>query len=265
MATRPHDAREAARREHERGQALGRPVRGRTEPGARGAVAQHPLRLAAGELRPRRLARARPGAAPRPGCSPTTSARACSPGSTSSTAACSAGELLPQDGRRGRPRRARGCAGRPGRSGPRRQAACRPQPQRPDRHPVQGVPARPRPGRRAARCSTSPRRIADQAERHLGAVDARPHAPPARPAGAAQPPPAGPRLAAGPRRRAAPRLGRPRRRRLAVRLRRPRRLQPRPRPGGGRRASSASRAAPPTRSTARRPATSSPSSPSSPR
>ena len=94
---------------------------------------------------------------------------------------------------------------------------------------------------------------------------ARPHPPPARPAGAAQPPPAGARLAAAPRRRAAARLGRPRRRGLAVRLRRARRLQPRPRPRGGRRATSASPAAPPTPSTARRRATSSPSSPSSPR
>ena len=46
--------------------------------------------------------------------------------------------------------------------------------------------------------------LTDQAEQHLGAVDARTHASPARPAGAAQPPPDGARLAAGPRPRPDP-------------------------------------------------------------
>ena len=147
---------------------------------------------------------------------------------------------------------------------PRWQAPRRAQPQRPDRHAVQGVPARPRPHHR--RAGPRPRRRDRRPGRAPPRRDhAGPHAPPARAAGAAQPPPDGPRLAAGPRRVPAPRLGRQGRGRLAVRLRvrwpapasasTPRRWP----------ATSASPAAPPTRSTARRAATSSPSSPSSPR
>ena len=64
--------------------------------------------------------------------------------------------------------------------------------------------------------------------RHAG-----PHAPAARPAGAAVPPPAGARLAAAARRRPAPRLGRPGRGRLALRVRCAGRLEPRAGPPGG--------------------------------
>ena len=127
-----------------------------------------------------------------------------------------------------------------GRPRARRPAPRRTQPQRPDRHAVQALPPRPRARRSPAWCSTSSTRSPTRPSAHLGAIDAGPHAPPARPAGAAVPPPARPRLAAAPRRRPAPRLGRPGRRGLAVRLGRAGRLQPRPRPGAGRRATSAS-------------------------
>ena len=76
--------------------------------------------------------------------------------------------------------------------------------------------------------------LSDQADAHLGAIMPGTHAPAARPAGAAQPPPAGPRLAPGARRGPDPRLGRPGGRRLAVRLRGAGRDQPGARPGGGR-------------------------------
>ena len=204
---------------------------GRTEPRARGAVAVDALRLAAGPVRPRRFPRARPRAPPGRPARPTTSSPGCSTDSTSSTAGSVEGELLPQardedvhGALEGRPRRA-------GRCRPRRQAARRPQSQRPDRHAVQGLPARPRPGDRRDR--PRPRRRHRRSGRgaprrdHAGA-----HAPPARAAGAAQPPPDGPCLAAGPGRLAAARLGRPGRGRLAVRLWCTRRLQPRPRPRG---------------------------------
>ena len=98
-----------------------------------------------------------------------------------------------------------------------------------------------------------------------GRRDARPYAPPARPAGALRPPRPGPCAVPVPGRRAAAPVGRADRR-LAVRLRRPGRLLARPRPGGGRRRPRLrARLASPTPSTARPPATSSPSSPSSPR
>ena len=92
--------------------------------------------------------------------------------------------------------------------------------------------------------------------------DAGPHPPPARPAGAAVPPPARPRLGAAARRRPAARLGRPRGG-LALRLRGARRVlarasTPRPSPP-----TSASTARSRTPSTARPRATSSPSSRSS--
>ena len=107
--------------------------------------------------------------------------------------------------------------------------------------------------------------LADQAERHLGAImPGRTHLQHAQPVLLSH------HLMAHawPLVRdvgAAARLGRPGRRRLAVRLRRAGRLQPRPRPGGGRARPRLHRVDAPTRSTARRRATSSPSSPSSPR
>ena len=166
--------------------------------------------------------------------------------------------------RRGRAHRAGARPAGAARPGPRRQAAGRPVPQRPDRHALPDVPARPRPdhrrtGRRPPGGAGRPRRGAP------GRRDARPHPPPARPAGAVRPPRAGPRPGAVPGRGAAAAVGRAHRR-LAVRLRRAGRLLARPRPGGGRRRPGLrARFGRPTRSTARPPATSSPSSPSSPR
>ena len=107
--------------------------------------------------------------------------------------------------------------------------------------------------------------LAGQAERHLGAImPGRTHLQHAQPV-LLSPPPARARVAPGPRRRPAPRLGCPGRCRLAVRRRCAGRLQPRSRPRGGRARARLHRAAAPTRSTAPRPVTSSRSSPSSPR
>ena len=85
-------------------------------------------------------------------------ATACSTGSTSSTGGSQQRELLPQDSDEDVHGALEGALVDAGRSRPRRQAARRAQPQRPDRHAVQGVPARPRPGHRRLRCSTSPTR-----------------------------------------------------------------------------------------------------------
>ena len=91
----------------------------------------------------------------------------------------------------------------------RRQAARRPQPQRPGRHRPAALPARRRPGR-------SPRAVAELRDRAGRPGRAAPrhapmpgHDPPAaRAAGAARPPPAGARACVRARRRAAARLGR---------------------------------------------------------
>ena len=74
-------------------------------------------------------------------------------------------------------------------------------PQRPDRHAVQDVPARPRPRRRRAGARPGRRARRPGRSAHLGAIDAGPHAPAARAAGAARAPPAGARVAAAARRR----------------------------------------------------------------
>ena len=180
-------------------------------------------------------------------------------------AAVRRGVAAPGPVRRGRPRRPRAAAAR-ARSAPSVGGRLRAGRSRNDqvatlfkaylRDHARAVAAlRARPGRRARGPGPRPPRRGD----------AGPHPPPARPAGAALAPPAGARLAAAARRRAAARLGRPRGRGLAVRLGCAGRLQPRPRPARRSPPSSASPAPAPTRSTARRPATSWRSSRSSPR
>ena len=247
----------------QRGQALGRPVRRRPVARARGAVAVDPLRLAARALRPGRVARPRQRAARAPACSPTTTTGTLLGGLDALAAAYDDGVAAPGPLRRGRARRPRAAADRGGRPRGRRPAPRRTQSRndqvatlfkaylRDQARAVGGAVARPRrrPGRPGAR---PPRR------RH-----ARPDPPPARPAGAAVPPPARPRLAAAPRRRPAARLGRPRGRatRRTARAR-----WPAPAWASTRRPSPRSSASPtraPTPSTARRPATSWPSSRSS--
>ena len=176
-----------------------------------------------------------------------------------------AGELRAAGRRRGRPRRPRGRAGRAGRRRAGRQAARRAQPQRPDRHAVQGLPARPRAGRSPAQVLDLADALADQAEQHLGAImPGRTHLQHAQPVLLSH------HLMA----HAWPLV------RDVARLRDwdarvaadspygsgcAGRVQPRTRPRGGRPRPRLHRLAPPTRSTARRRATSSPSSRSSPR
>ena len=161
-------------------------------------------------------------------------------GSTSSTAASPPGEFVAGRVGRGRPRRPRARARRAARPRARWEAAGRPVPQRPDRHAVQGLPARPRPGRRRARAR--PRRGARRTGRDAPRCGhARAHPPAARPAGAARPttcwrtPGRWSATSAGSRDWDA---------RVAADSPygsgRPGRQQPRPRPGGGRRATSAS-------------------------
>ena len=104
--------------------------------------------------------------------------------------------------------------------------------------------------------------LVDQADPPPRRRDAGPHPPPARPAGAAVAPPAGPRLGAAARRRPAARLGRAGGR-VALRLGRAGRVLARARPRGRRRRPRLRRARSRTRSTARRAATSWPSSRSS--
>ena len=72
--------------------------------------------------------------------------------------------------RRGRARRPGAAAARGGRPRARRPAAGRAVPQRPDRHPAPDVPARPRAGGRRAACSTWSTRWPQQGRAHLGAV-----------------------------------------------------------------------------------------------
>ena len=190
------------REHHQHRRALGRPVRRGPERRARGALPLHPLRLAAGALRPGRVPRARPGPAPRPGCSTDDEHAELDRGLDALARAVRRRRPGARPGRRGRARRPRAAAARRGRRRDRRPAARRAVPQRPDRHPVQGLScattrrivadARARPGRRAraAQARAAPR------GGHAG-----PDAPAARPAGAAVAPPAGPRLAAAARRR----------------------------------------------------------------
>ena len=200
-------------------QAVGRPVRLRAVARARGAVPVDALRLAAGALRHRRLARPRQG--PRRG-------RAAHAGRTRPR--CTAG-LDVADAPATRP------------------ASCCPDPSDEDVHgalerllleevgPELGgrlragrsrndqiatllrlLPARPLAAAVAGCVLDLVDALAAQAERAPGRGDAGTHAPAARPAGAAHPPPARARLAAAARRRPAGRLGgaaRPRSRRTA--------------------------------------------------
>ena len=172
MESAPTDGRRTRRGTgDQRRRALGRPVRGGPVARARGAVAVDALRLAAGALRPRRLAGARPRAARAPGCSPTTSSPSCSRGLDALGRAV---------------RRRRRCCPRPAdedvhgalerlpdraRSAPSSAAGCAPAAvaQRPDRHAVPAVPARPRPRRRRPASLDLVDALADQAEAHLGA------------------------------------------------------------------------------------------------
>ena len=200
------------------------------------------------------------------GCSPDARARrAATAASTALAQRYASGDLRPDPARRGRARRAGAAAARRGRRRRRRPAARRALAQRPGRHAVPRVPAATTRRWSPARCSTwwTSWPPEAQAHRHLGAVHARADAPAARPAGAAVPPPAGPRLAAAARRGAARGLGRADRRRT-------RRTAPArwPAPAWGStpswwRPSWASPARAPTPSTAPPPATSSRSSPSS--
>ena len=143
------------------------------------------------------------------------------------------GSLHRHHRRRGRPHRAGARPAGAARPRPRRQAARRPVPQRPGRHALPDVPARPRPDHRR-----SDRRPPGRAGRPRrgppGRRDAGPYAPPARPARALRPPRPGPRPVPVPGRRAAAAVGRADGR-VPVRLRRAGRLLARPRPGGGRR------------------------------
>ena len=94
---------------------------------------------------------ARPGAAPAPGCSPTTSSAAMLGALDELSAEVAAGTFAPDRGRRGRAHGARARAARAARRA-RRQAARRPQPQRPGRHRPAAVPAATTSGRSWPSC-----------------------------------------------------------------------------------------------------------------
>ena len=109
-----------------------------------------PLRLAAGAVRPRRLAGARPGAARAPGCSTTTSWPRCWRRWTRWTPTCAAGAFRAGRRRRGRAHRARARPDRAGRRRPRRPAARRPLAATTRSPRWSAVPARARPRRSPA-------------------------------------------------------------------------------------------------------------------
>ena len=115
MAAAVVAARERVDERHQRGQALGRPLRRRPVARARGAVAVDPLRLAARALRPRRLPRPRQRPARAPGCSPTTTTRALLAGLDALGERYADGVAAPGPVRRGRARRPRAAADRRGR------------------------------------------------------------------------------------------------------------------------------------------------------
>ena len=128
------------------------------------------------------------------------SATRSSPRSTRSRTSCAAGTFVFVADRRGHPHRGR-AAGHRARRSRRRQAAHRPQPQRPVAPPTCACGA-------SASCASIAERVVALQEVLLRArrrrrrdVPARLHPPAARPAGAARAPPAGPRLGARPRRR----------------------------------------------------------------
>ena len=209
---------------------MGRPVRRRPLAGAGGPVTLHPLRLAAGALRPRRLRSPR-NALHRAGLLTDDAHRTLLEGLAALRDEYDAGSL------------------HPGPSDEDVHGAL-------ERLLIERVGAdaggRLRAGRSRNdqvatlfkaylrdRRARSPRVVLDlvdvlaaRARDHLDVVMPGPHPPAARAAGAALPPPAGPRLAAAARRGPAARLGCARRRRLAVRLRGAGRLEPRPGPAG---------------------------------
>ena len=144
-------------------------------------------------LRHRRLAGARPRPAPGRICSPTTSWPACSPGWTGSTPRSPPATFEPGADRRGRARRPGAAADRDRRAGARRPAAGRPVAQRPDRHPDPDVPARRTARGRCRGASSSSARCTSR-RRPISACRCRDGPTCSRPAGAAVPPPARPRL-----------------------------------------------------------------------
>ena len=182
--------------------AVARPVRRRPGRRAAGLHRQPAVRPAAVARRHRRLARPRRAASPASACSPTTSATACSPRSTQVADELATGTFEFVRQRRGHPHRGRAAGHRARRAG-RRQAAHRPQPQRPGRdRPAAVVQARA--ASRSPGASSACRRCCSTRADEAGDdVPARLHAPAAGAAGAARPPPAGPRLGARPRRRPA--------------------------------------------------------------
>ena len=228
------------------------------------AVEVDALRLAAGALRPRRVARARPGAARRRPADRGRPRRLLA-GLDELGERYAAGQLHPRRVRRGRARR-------PGAAlveevGPELGGRLRAGRSRNDQVATlfKALPARPRPAWSPASCSTwstrSPTRPSSTSARSCPGRTHLQHAQPV----LLSPPPAGARVAARARPRPAPRLGRPGRGRLAVRLRCPGRLEPRPGPAGGRPRPGLHRLERRTPSTAPRPGTSWRSSRSSPR
>ena len=181
--------------------AVGRPVRVRAGRGAGPAVGERPVRLAAGPLRPARLARARPGAAPgrpadrrragagmlgrarRPRPRPARTARS---GRRSPTRTCT-------------PRWSAGCWSGSARSA----ASCGPAAAATTRSPPTcGCTCATTSGSSPARLAELETALIDQAEQHAGTPGAGHDPPAARPAGAVRPPAAGARPGARPRRRA---------------------------------------------------------------
>ncbi len=133
----------------ERSTLVARSLRGRPRRGADGVHGEPAVRPAPVARRHRRLARPRPRAWRGSACSPSTSATRCSPRSTRSSRDGDRLVRVRRD-RRGHPHRRRAAGHRTGRAG-RRQAAHRPQPQRPGRHrPAAVVQARAGRRRRAA-------------------------------------------------------------------------------------------------------------------
>ena len=149
---------------------MGRPVRHRAVAGAGGAVPVDALRLAAGALRHRRLARARPGAARAPGCSPTADVAALHAGLDALDAALRRRRAAARPVRRGRARRARAAAARGGRRRARRPAAGRPSAATTRSRRCCGCSCSTTPASSPSSCSTSSTPWPTQGRAHLGAV-----------------------------------------------------------------------------------------------
>ena len=156
-------------REHQRGLAVGRPVRRRPVRRAGRAEQVDPLRLGAGALRRRRVARRTRGCCSGPGCSTEEQRDGLLAGLDSLGDGRRRRQLRPAGHRRGRARRAGTRPDRPGRRRARRPAAGRPVAKRPGGHAVSDVAARRgAPGRR--RCARRRRRAGHPGRR---APDAR--------------------------------------------------------------------------------------------